>query len=62
MREGSITIDDYDAQPLDVARQVVTRLFTIRIDHFVHDDCGCNLLLDDLVTDSGAELDVNNVG
>ena len=57
VHESTITTDD--SQPLEVARQARTRLFTIRIDHFVHDDYVCNLLLDDLVIDSGAELDVN---
>ena len=55
MREGSITIDDYDSQPLEVARQPGTRLSTIRIDHFKHDAFVCNLPLDDLVIDSGAQ-------
>ena len=31
VREGSITIGYYDAQPLEVARQEGTRLVTIRI-------------------------------
>ena len=30
-RDGSITLDDYDAQSLEVARQVGTDLFMIRI-------------------------------
>ena len=47
-REGSITNDDYDSQSLEVARQVGSELFT-------------NLLLDDLVIDSGSKPDVNNV-
>ena len=57
--ETWITIDDYDSQSLEVARQVGTGMFTIRIDHFVHDDYVCNLLLDDLVID--VKPDVNNV-
>ena len=36
-------------------------MFTIRSDHFVHDDHVCNLLLDDLVINSGSKPDVNNV-
>ena len=36
-------------------------MITIKTDHFVHDDYVCNFLLDDLVIDSGAKLDVNNV-
>ena len=61
VREGSITIDDNKSQSLEVARQVGTRLFTIRIDHFEHDDYVCNPLLDGLVIDSGAKPDVDNV-
>ena len=61
LREGSITIDDYDSQPLEVVRQPWTRLSTMRIDHFVHDDYVCNFPLDDLVIDSGAQPNVNNV-
>ena len=34
VREGSITLDDYDAQSLEVARQVETGLFMIRIGSF----------------------------
>ena len=61
VREGSITLDDYDAQSLEVTRQVVTGLFMIRIDHLIHDDYVCNPLLNDLVIDFGDEPDVNNV-
>ena len=43
VREGSITIDD--TQPSEVALQVGSRSFTIRIDHFVHDDYVCICLL-----------------
>ena len=59
VRKRSITSDD--SQPSEVARQAGIRLFTIRIDHFVHDDHVCNFLLDDLVIDSGGEPDVKNV-
>ena len=59
VRKRSIT-SDY-SQPSEVARQAGIRLFTIRIDHFVHDDHVCNFLLDDLVIDSGASPDVKNV-
>ena len=61
VHEGSITLDDNDSQSLEVARQEGTGLFTIRIDHFVYDDNVCNLLFGDLVIDSGAKPDVNNV-
>ena len=54
--DGSITLDDYDAQTLEVARQVETGLFMISIDHLGHHDDVCNFLLDDLVIDSGAEM------
>ena len=33
VRDGSITLDDYDAQSLEVVRQVGTGLFMIRTDH-----------------------------
>ena len=33
VRDGSITLDDYDAQSLEVVRQVGTGLFMIWIDH-----------------------------
>ena len=45
VRDGSITVDDDDAQSLEVARQVGTGLFMIRIDHLVYDDYVCNPLL-----------------
>ena len=61
MHEGSITLDACDAQSLEVARQVGTGLFMIRIDHLIHDDYVCNPLLNDLVIDFGDEPDVNNV-
>ena len=32
VRDGSIALDDYDAQSLEVARQMRTCLFLIRID------------------------------
>ena len=35
VRDGSITLDDYDKQSLEVARQVGTGLFVIRIDHLI---------------------------
>ena len=38
VREGSITLDDYDSQSLEVARQVETGLFMIRIHRLIHDD------------------------
>ena len=44
VREGSITLDGYDAQSLEVARQVGTELFMIKIDHLIRDDYVCNPL------------------
>ena len=61
MRDGSITLDDYDAQSLRVARQVVTGLFMIRIDHMIRDDCASNSLLNDFVIDLDNESGVDNV-
>ena len=48
-RDGSITLDDFDAQSLEVARQGRTGLFVIRIDHLKYNDYVRNPLLDDLV-------------
>ena len=61
VRDGSITLDDYDAQSLEVARQVVIGLFMIRIDHVIRDDYTSNPLLDDFVIDFDDELGVYNV-
>ena len=61
VRDGSITLDDYDAQSLEVAGQAGAGLLMIRIDHLIRDDYVCNPLLSDLVIDLGDELDVNNV-
>ena len=36
--DGSITLDDCDAQSLEVARQVGTGLFMIRIHHLIYND------------------------
>ena len=47
--DGSITLDDYGAQLLEVARQVGTGLFMIRTDHLIYNDHVCNPLLNDLV-------------
>ena len=58
-REGSITIND--PQSLEVARQVGTRLFTIRIDHFIHVDDVCDFLSGDFVIGSGMKSDAYSV-
>ena len=42
VRDGSITLDGYDAQSLEVARQMETALFMIMIDHPVRNDHACN--------------------
>ena len=60
VRDGSITLDDYDAQPLEVARQVGTGLFMIRIDHLIYNDDVCNPLLNDLVTNFDDEPGVDS--
>ena len=52
VRDGSITLDDYDAQSLEVARQVETGLFMMRIVHLIYNDYVCNTLLNDLVIDT----------
>ena len=52
VRDGSITLDDYDAHSLEVVRHVGTGLFMIRIDHLIYIDYVRNPLLDDLVIDS----------
>ena len=51
VRDGSITLDAYDAQSLEVARQVGTGLFMSGIDHLTCNDYVCNPLLNDLVVD-----------
>ena len=44
VRDGSMTLDDCDAQSLEVARQVGTGLFMIRIDDLMHNDYALNPL------------------
>ena len=60
LRDGSITLDDFDAQSLEVARQV-GGLFVIRMDHLIRDDQACNPFLNDLVIDLGDDFGVNSV-
>ena len=38
VRDGSVTLDDYDAQSFEVARQAGIGLFMIRIDHLIYND------------------------
>ena len=47
VRDGSITLDDYDAHSLEVARQVVTGLFMIRIATLIRDNYASNIDFDD---------------
>ena len=51
VRDGSITLDDYDEQSLEVVRQVGTGLFVIRIDHLIYIDF-CELGVNSAVRDS----------
>ena len=51
VRDGSTTLDDYDAQSLEGVRQVGTGLFMIEIDHLTYNDYLCNSLVNDLVID-----------
>ena len=44
VRDGSITLDDNDAQSLEVVRQLGTGLFMIRIDYSKRDDYASNSL------------------
>ena len=60
MCDGSTTLDDYDAQSLDIARQVGTGLFMIRSDHLMHNDYVRNPFLDDLVIDFDYEPGLDN--
>ena len=62
VRDGSITLDDYDAQSLEVPRQVATGLFMTRMDHLIRDDYASNPLLNDLVIDRDDELGVLQCG
>ena len=61
VKQSSITLDDYDAQSLEVARQVETGLFMIRIDHLIRDEYACNPLLNDLAIDLDDETGINSV-
>ena len=60
VRDGSITLDDYDAQSLEVVRQAETGLFMIRIDHLIHNDYVCNILLNGLVIDFDDEPGIDS--
>ena len=61
VRDGSTTLDHYDAQSLEVARQVRIGMFMIRIDHLIRDDYASKPLLNDLVIDFDDESGVDNV-
>ena len=60
VRDGSITLDDHDAQSLEVSRQVGTGLFMLRIDHPIYNDYVRNPLLNDLVIDFDYEPGVDS--
>ena len=60
VRDGSITLDDYGAQSLEVARQVGTGLFMIGIDHLIFNDDVCNPLLNGFVIDFDDELGIDS--
>ena len=59
--DGPITLDDYDAQSLEVARRVGTGLFIMRIDHLTRDDCVSNPLLNGFVMDFDDDPGVDSV-
>ena len=61
VRDGSITLDDYDAQSLEVVRQGRTGLFVIRIVHLKNNDYVRDPLLDDLVIDFDDERGVDSM-
>ena len=61
VRDGAITLDDYDAESLEVARQMGTGLFMIRTDHLIRSDYASDPLLGDLVIDFDDEHGVNSV-
>ena len=54
-------MDDHDALSLEVARQVGTGLFMIRIVHLIRDNYASNPLLNDPVIDFDYETGVNSV-
>ena len=60
VREGSITLDDLDAQSLEVVRQVGTGLFMIGINHLKNNDYVRDPLLDDLVVDFDDESGIDS--
>ena len=42
VRRGTITMEDYEGQELEVCRQIGTGLYIVRIDHLMNrDDWGC---------------------
>ena len=60
VRDGSITLDDCDAQSLEFARQVGTVLLMITIDHLIYNDYVCNLLLNDFVVNCDDEPGIDS--
>ena len=61
VHEGSITLDDFDSQSLEVARQLGTKSFLIRIESSVHDGHVRNSLWNYPVIDCDDESVVNKV-
>ena len=61
VHEGSITLDDFDSQSLEIARQLGTKSFLIRIESSVHDGHVRNSLWNYPVIDYDDESVVNNV-
>ena len=61
VRDGSITLDDYDAQSLEVVRQVGRGLSMIGLDHLIHNDYVCNPLLSDLIIDFDNEPGIDRL-
>ena len=60
VRDGSITLDDYDAQSLEVVRQIGTGLFLFGIYHLIYNNYVCKPLLNDRVIDFDDELGIDS--
>ena len=60
VRDGLNTLDGYEAQSLEVVRQVGTGLFMIRNDHLIYNDYVRNPLLDALIIDVDDETGIDS--